>query len=300
MSTRLDGRAAIVTGAARGIGRAAAQALAAQGAAVVVNDLGVRPDGSGADPGPAREVVQEIEAAGGRAVANADSVSEFDAAGRIVATALEAFGRIDVLVNNAGLAGNGSALDCSAEDFGRISDSHIRGTFNCTRHAAPHMKEQGWGRIVNLVSRAGLVGTPNTVAYGAGKGGVFGFTNVAARDLAPFGITVNAVNPSSTDTRMVAGALENSRDADGELTEMARNLAAVMQRPEQVAVVIAFLCTEAAADVTGEIFFVRKNEVALYQPMQLAPPVSRDEDWTVEALAGALKEFELHPLDTPY
>jgi NAD(P)-dependent dehydrogenase (short-subunit alcohol dehydrogenase family) len=296
----LAGRVAVVTGAGRGIGRATALELACQGAAVVVNDVGVEPDGSGRDASLASRVVAEIEAAGGRAAASADSVAEWAGAQRIVETALSRFGAIDVLVNNAGLSAGAPLWELEPALFERVVASHLHGTFYCTRAAAPHMKARGWGRIVNLVSRAGIIGVPGNAAYGAGKGGVFGLTNVASRDLAPFGITVNAVNPSSTDTRMVARAIEAGRAAGGDAARRAENLAAAMQRPEDVAVLIAALCSEAAARINGQVFFVAKSRIGLFQPLAIAQSREKDGPWSAEELAKALGSFETYPLDTPY
>jgi len=296
----LRGRVAVVTGAGRGIGRATALELARQGAAVVVNDVGTELDGAGRDASLAAQVAAEIEAAGGRAAASGESVAEWGSAQRIVATALERFGAVDVLVNNAGLSAGAPVFELEPALFERVVASHLHGSFYCMRAAAPHMKARGWGRIVNLVSRAGIIGVPGTAAYGAGKGGVFGLTNVASRDLARFGVTVNAVNPSSTDTRMVARAIEAGRAAGGDAALRAENLAAAMQRPEDVAVLIAALCSEAAAGLTGQVFFVAKSRVALFQPLTLAQSREKEGPWTAEELAKELPSFVPYPLDTPY
>ncbi len=297
---RLDRRVAVVTGAGRGIGRATALELARLGAAVVVNDIGVEPDGSGRDASLAAAVVREIEAGGGRAVASNDSVAEWSGAERIIGVALERFGTIDLLVNNAGLAAGAPIWELEPALFERVVASHLHGAFYCTRAAVPHMKARGYGRIVNLVSRAGIVGVPGNAAYGAGKGGVFGLTNVASRDLAPFGVTVNAVNPSSTDTRMVARAIEAGRAAGGDAARRAENLAAAMQRPEDVAVLIAALCSDAAAGINGQVFFVAKGRIGLFQPLTLAQSIEADGGWSAEALAEALGGLSPYPLDSPY
>ncbi len=223
MKTSLSGRTAIVTGAGRGIGRATAHALAGMGANVVVNDLGAALDGAGSDSAPAEAVAREIRDAGGSAVANRDSVAEWTSAGRIVLAALDAFGGVDILVNNAGLSLAKPIWELDAELFDRVCDSHIKGTFYCTRHVVEHMMKNRWGRIVNLVSRAGIIGVAGNAAYGAGKGGAFGLTNVIGRDLAPHGITVNAGNPSSTQPRMVTTAAETFRALGGEAAIRADN-----------------------------------------------------------------------------
>src|SRR5262245_45257164 len=215
MGAPLAGRTAVVTGAGRGIGRATATMLAELGAAVVVNDLGTTTDGVGSDEGPATAVVREIEAAGGRALASTASVTDFAAVERMMTDAVGRFGGIDIVVNNAGLTVGKPIWEMDPETFQRVSASHALGTFNCIRCAAPHLRARGGGRIVNLVSRAGLVGVPGTAAYAAGKGAVFALTNVAARDLKPFGITVNAVNPGSTGTRMVLDAVERAKAQGG-------------------------------------------------------------------------------------
>src|SRR5262249_11865479 len=164
------------------------------GAAVVVNDLGTTVEGTGRDAAVAAAVVAEIEAAGGRAMASATSVTDFGGVERMVAEAVDRFGGGDVLGNHAGSVSAPPVWGMGAGCFDRVSASHARGTFNTIRCVAPHMRARGWGRIVNLVSRAGLVGIPGTAAYAAGKGAIFALTNVAARDLASSGITVNAVN----------------------------------------------------------------------------------------------------------
>lgn len=300
MTVDLEGRVAIVTGAGGGIGRATALELAHLGAAVVVNDLGTSTDGVGRDATKAEAVADEIRTAGGQAAVSSDSVAEFDAAGRIVETALDAFGGVDILVNNAGLTGAGAIKSLAPDDFERISASHIKGTFNCARHAVPHMIEAGWGRIVNLVSRAGILGIPGSVAYGVGKGGVFGFTNVASRELARHGITVNAVNPASTETRMVTQATDRMQQGDEAMQARAAAMLAAAQTPEQVAVVIAWLCTPAAADVNGQVFLVSQNDVGLFQPLTVTQSVERDDDWSVADLGDALGAFRFHSLDQPY
>jgi NAD(P)-dependent dehydrogenase (short-subunit alcohol dehydrogenase family) len=296
VSTDLAGRTAIVTGAGRGIGRATASALAQLGAAVVVNDIGR--DDHGAST--AERVVEEIRAAGGRAAANTDSVTDWDGAARMVALGRREFGSLDILVNNAGIAFSGSAWDVDAETFDRVVSTHVQGSFYCARHALVPMREQGWGRIVNLVSRAGITGMPGSLPYAVGKGGVFGLTNALSRDVDGSGITVNGVNPASTGTPMVTAAIDKLAAMGEEGRKRAESLRAQMQTPEQVAVAIASLCLPGAAHINGQIFLVEHNRIGLFQPLTITQQVERDEPWTPDALCEALGGLELHGLADAY
>jgi 3-oxoacyl-[acyl-carrier protein] reductase len=287
---RLDGRVAIVTGAGRGIGAATARELARLGAAVVVNDV---------DEDAAREVAAAIGAAGGRASACVASVCDRAGARRIAETAV-ALGGLDVLVNNAGLASSVPLPELDADHFERVVDSHVLGTFLCTRAALPRMLAQRRGRIVNLVSRAGLIGARGTAAYAAGKGGVFGFTNVAARDLAGSGVTVNAVNPAATATRMVTGAIAAAEARGGEGAQRAAALRAALQAPEEIAPAIAALCADEAGHVTGQIFYVARAELGLFAPLAVAQRTARDERWSSADALAAIARLEPYALDEPY
>jgi len=291
-----DGRTAIVTGAGSGIGRATAHLLARQGARVVVNDIAVTTSGDSR----AAAVVREICDAGGAAVANTDSVADHEAARSLVATALEMDGRLDILVNNAGVAWSGEIFSLEPDRFEAVTASHIKGTYNCSRHAALPMREQGFGRIINLVSRAGLTGLPGTLAYAVGKGGVFGFTNAASRDLSAFGITVNAVNPASTETPMVISALAALEDLGEAGRTRAARLRKAMQSPEQVAVVIAALATPAAAGVNGRFLLVEGNRVGLFQPLAISQSAEAAQPWEVGDLARTLAGFDLETDPDPY
>jgi NAD(P)-dependent dehydrogenase (short-subunit alcohol dehydrogenase family) len=199
----LEGRVAVVTGAGRGIGREFALALAREGAAVVVNDIGVglRGDETGEDP--AAEVCAEIKSSGGRAVPAHDSVSDYDAAGRIIQTAIDNFGQIDILVNNAGIVRDRTLVKMGPEDFDAVIATHLKGTFNCAQHAVGPMKEAGYGRIINITSSAGLRGNFGQTNYAAAKAGIMGMTFVWAMELGRSGITANAMAPAGA-TRMTA------------------------------------------------------------------------------------------------
>jgi NAD(P)-dependent dehydrogenase (short-subunit alcohol dehydrogenase family) len=300
MSATLEGQVAIVTGAGRGIGRATALALASRGARVLVNDLGASLDGASHNEDPATEVVKTIREQGAEAIANGDSVSEWTSAQRIIESALDHFGRIDFLVNNAGLSAGAPVWELDPELFDRVVRSHLHGSFYCLRAAAPVMKERGFGRIINLVSRAGLIGMPGTAAYGAGKGGVFGLTNAASRDLGPFGITVNAVNPAATETRMVTTAIDEFRAQGDEANRRADGLVAALQPPEQVGALITALCHPAAGRFNGEFFYIEKGRIGLFDPLAVDQSGTTEGAWTVDKLIGALDEFEPHALEAVY
>jgi 3-oxoacyl-[acyl-carrier protein] reductase len=296
MSAELAGRAAIVTGAGGGIGRATALALTRLGAAVVINDIGRDDQGVST----AEKVVDEIRANGGRAAANTDSVTDWDGAARMVSLAQRELGSVDILVNNAGIGFSGAPWDIERDAFDRVVSTHVQGSFYCTRHALPIMREGGWGRIVNLVSRAGITGMPSTLPYAVGKGGVFGLTNALSRDVAGTGITVNGVNPSSTGTPMVTKALEKLGAMGDQGRKRAESLLAQMQTAEQVAVVIASLCLPGAAEINGQLFLVEHNKVGLFQPLTITQDVDRDTAWTPGDLCEALGKLELHDLTDAY
>ncbi len=190
MPGSLAGRVAVVTGSGRGIGRGIALALAGEGASVVVNDTGGGPNGAGSDKAPANDVVEEITRQGGHATPNYDSVARFEGADRIIKTALDSFGRIDVLVNNAGISRRAPIWEMTEDEWDAVIAVHLKGTFNCIRHASPHMMAQKYGRIVNIFSIAAFGSGTNHPPYAAAKGGVWGLTNQASRDLAPYGITI--------------------------------------------------------------------------------------------------------------
>src|SRR6195952_1392308 len=238
----LDGRDAIVTGSGRGIGREFALCFAREGAKVVINDVGVSLDGEGTEDDPAVQVCKEIESLGGEAVPNYDSVSDFDGAANIVKTAVDAFGTVDILVNNAGIVRDRSLLKMEESDFDAVIGVHLKGTFNCARHAAPIMKDRNYGRIVNITSSAGLRGNFGQTNYGAAKAGLMGMTFVWALELGRYGITVNAMAPAGI-TRMTEGLYAGSDKEPPVTLDPALN-----------APLVAFLSSERAGHVNGQIF----------------------------------------------
>jgi NAD(P)-dependent dehydrogenase (short-subunit alcohol dehydrogenase family) len=269
----LENRVAVVTGAGRGIGRQFALELAAQGAAVVVNDLGVSLRGDAEEEDAATSVCREIESAGGRAVPSPESVTDFAAAERIIATAVDSFGRIDILVNNAGIVRDRTLVKMDESDFDAVIATHLKGAFNCTRHAAPLMKEAGYGRIVNVTSSAGLRGNFGQTNYGAAKAGLMGMTFVWALELAKSGITVNAIAPAGA-TRMTA-ALAGDADADVD-----PRLDPAMNAP-----LVAFLASDRAGHVNGQLFGRTDFSYSLFQhPKQIAW-MHKDGGWDTESVA---------------
>lgn len=270
----LTDRVAVVTGSGRGIGRELALCLASQGAKLVINDVGVSLDGRGTDDDPAAQVCKEIEAMGGSAVPNYDSVSDFEGAGRIIESAVSAFGQIDILVNNAGIVRDKSLLKMEEDEFDAVIAVHLKGTFNTTRHAAPIMKEQGYGRIINITSSAGLRGNFGQTNYGAAKAGIMGMTFVWALELGRYGITVNAMAPAGT-TRMTMGLYERSGTTPPPEQDPALN-----------APLIAYLASESAAHVNGQIVGRTDYAFTLFQhPKQIAW-MWRDGGWDPEGVAA--------------
>jgi len=235
----LQGKVAVVTGSGRGVGRGIALALAREGAKVVINDVGCEVDGRGSAEDPAAQVVNEIKALGSDAVPNYDSVSSFSAAENIIKTAINSFGRIDILVNNAGIVRDRSIAKMSEEDFDAVIGVHLKGTFNCGRHAIPYMRDQGFGRIINITSSAGLRGNFGQSNYGAAKAGIMGLTLVWAIELGKYGVTVNAMAPAGL-TRMV-----------GTIPGMEGKTPPPEMNAELNGPMVAFLASEKAAHVNG-------------------------------------------------
>jgi NAD(P)-dependent dehydrogenase (short-subunit alcohol dehydrogenase family) len=270
----LDGRVAIVTGSGRGIGREFALCLAREGAKVVINDVGVSLDGQGTEEDPAAQVCKEIEVLGGEAVPNYDSVSDFASAERIINTAVDSFGQIDILVNNAGIVRDRSLVKMSEEDFDAVIAVHMKGAFNCARHAAPIMKDAGYGRIINITSSAGLRGNFGQTNYGGAKAAMMGFTFIWAIELGKYGITVNAVAPAGA-TRMTASLFERSG------TEPPPE-----QNPALNAPLVAYLASERASHVNGQLLGRTDYAYTLFQhPKQIAY-MWREGGWSPDDLAA--------------
>jgi NAD(P)-dependent dehydrogenase (short-subunit alcohol dehydrogenase family) len=290
----LKDKVAVVTGAARGIGREIAVLMARHGALVVVNDYGGGADGSGTSRTPADEVVREIKAAGGQAVANYESVASMAGGHGIVQTALDHFGRVDIVVNNAGILRDRMIFNMTEEEWDGVINTHLKGCFAVTRAAAPHMREQKWGRIVNMTSTSGLVGNVGQANYAAAKLGIVGFTKVVALDLARYNVTANCISPFAW-TRMI-GTIPTETDAQKARVEKIKKMG-----PEHIAPMAVFLASDAAKEISGQVFGVRGKEIMLFGHMRPLRSIHHDLGWTPERLAemfpGTLRHH-LVPLDT--
>jgi NAD(P)-dependent dehydrogenase (short-subunit alcohol dehydrogenase family) len=276
VSTLCQGRVVIVTGAGRGIGRAHALAFAAEGAAVVVNDVGVALDGSGTEATPAQQVVDEIVAAGGQAVPNYDDVADWGGAERLVGTALDRFGRLDVLVNNAGFLRDRMLANLGEDEWDAVIRVHLKGHFAPMRHAAAHWRaeskagRQPDARVINTSSGAGLMGSVGQGNYSAAKAGIAALSVVAAAEFARYGVTVNAIAPAAR-TRMTEQAFAETMAAPAEGFDA--------MAPENVSPLVVWLGSSESAHVTGRVFEVEGGRVSVADGWQHGPEVDKGARW---------------------
>jgi NAD(P)-dependent dehydrogenase (short-subunit alcohol dehydrogenase family) len=277
----LKDKVVAVTGAGRGIGRAIAILCAAEGAQVVVNDLGGAADGSGGDASPAEDVVQEICAAGGSAIANTASIVEPAGAASIIEDAISRFGRIDAVVNNAGFLRDAIFHKMSHADWNAIIDVHLNGYFNVAKAAALHFKAQGSGSFVHFSSTSGLVGNLGQANYAAAKMGVVGLSTSIALDMQRFGVRSNCIAPFAW-SRLI-GTIPIDTDEKRARVERMKSMT-----PEKIAPLAAFLCADASAEVTGQVFAVRKNEIFLFSRPEILRSAHRAEGWTPQSVAEHL------------
>jgi NAD(P)-dependent dehydrogenase (short-subunit alcohol dehydrogenase family) len=281
----LDGRVAIITGAGRGIGREHALLFAAEGAKVVVNDLGGAVDGSGDDRTPAEQVVDEIHAAGGEAVANADDIADWEGGQRLINAAIETFGDLHVLVNNAGILRDRVIVNMTEEEWDSVIHVHLKGHFVPTRWAAAYWRERSKAgeevkaAIVNTSSTSGLLGNPGQANYGAAKAGIAALTVISAQELSRYGVRVNAIAPAAR-TRMT-----ESTPGLSELVQAPTDSAAFdVWDPANISPLVAYLATE-ECPVNGKVFFVQGGKVQHFQPWTLTNALDKDAKWTIEELA---------------
>ena len=284
-----DGRVVIVTGAGRGIGRGHALEFARQGAKVVVNDLGAEVDGTGSSTGPAGEVVDEIRAMGGEAIANGDDVSDFDAAGRLVQAAIDTFGGLDVVVNNAGILRDKMLVNMSVEEWDAVIKVHLRGTFCPSRHAAAYWRERSKAgdevnaRIINTTSPSGIYGNVGQTNYGAAKAGIASFTIIAAMELGRYGVTVNALAPVAL-TRMT----ENL--GPGPKRELPKDEWSPMD-PGNLAPLIVWLGSAESRGVTGRVFSVRGGQITVAEGWSAGPSVDKGARWEPDELGSVIPDL---------
>ena len=291
----VEGKVVVVTGAGRGIGRGFAMMMAAHGAKVVVNDIGGSVEGEGLDKGPATEVVEEIRAKGGEAVASTDSVSDPKSAGRIIETALDSFGRIDAVVNNAGILRDGIFHKMTDEMWHSVINVHLNGSFYMSRAAAPHFRKQSSGCYVHMTSTSGLVGNVGQANYSAAKLGIMGLSKSIALDMARFRVRSNCISPFAW-SRMIGSIPVNTPEAQARVEKLKQ------MTPEKIAPMAVYLCSHAAdeANVSGQIFGVRNNEIFLFSQPRPLRAVQRNDGWTPEMIAEqAIPAFKpnMYPLE---
>jgi len=279
--TILQDHVVAVTGAGGGIGREIALLCAREGAAVVVNDLGTSGDGQGASAGPAQQTVNMIVAAGGRAVANTASVSDPAGAESIISDAINAFGRIDAVVNNAAIMRDRIFHKMTEADWRDIIEVDLTGAFLVSRAAAPHFKEQGSGHYVHFTSASGLIGNMGQASYIASKMGVVGLSNSIALDMERFGVTSNCICPFAWSR--LTGSIPVTSEAERIRVERMKQMT-----PDKIAPMVAYLCSNQADGVTGQIFGVRKNEIILFSVPRPIRTMQRGDGWTPQMIADEL------------
>jgi NAD(P)-dependent dehydrogenase (short-subunit alcohol dehydrogenase family) len=286
-----EGRVVIVTGAGRGIGRGHAIEFARQGARVVVNDLGAEVDGSGTASGPAGEVVDEIRAAGGEAVANGEDVSDWEGAQRLVASAIDTFGGLDVVVNNAGILRDRMLVNMTIEEWDAVISVHLRGTFGPARAAAGYWRERDKAgetndaRIINTSSSSGIYGNIGQTNYGAAKAGIAAFTVIAAKELARYGVTVNAIAPAAL-TRMtenLGGMGKRAAERDPDAFDA--------DHPVNVAPLVVWLGSPESRGVTGRVFNVRGGEISVAEGWVAGPAVDKGARWDPAELTEIIPDL---------
>lgn len=283
----LDGKVAIVTGAGRGIGRDHALALAREGAKVVVNDLGGSTAGEGSDATPAQSVVDEITGAGGEAVANYGNVADFAQAGEMVAQAVDAFGRLDILINNAGILRDRMLVSMSEDEWDAVINVHMKGHFAPTHHAANHWRarskagDQVGARVINTSSPSGVFGNVGQTNYGAAKAGIAAFTIIAAQELGRYGVTVNCLAPNAR-TRMTENIFAGMEAPEGSYDPL---------DPANISPVVVALCADEAQAITGQCFFIYGNSVNVLKPWDAGTLIGKDDGfWDPKELLARIVE----------
>ena len=278
MPNMVKDKVVVVTGAGNGIGRDFALAFAAQGAKVIVNDIGASLTGEGKDAGPAQKVVDEIKAAGGEASANTDSVAEWDAANRIIQQAVDTYGRIDCVVNNAGILRDRFFFNMSVEEWMAVINVHLHGAFFMSRAAAPHFKSQNSGAYIHMTSTSGLIGNNGQANYAAAKLGIIGLSKTISLDMAKYNVRSNCIAPFAF-SRMISSIPTDTPEQAARVEKMKK------METRKIAPLAVFLASDQATDVNGQIFGVRANEIMLFSQNRPIRNVHRAEGWTPETVA---------------
>ena len=283
----LKDKVVIVTGAGRGIGRSIALLAAAEGAKVVVNDLGASVNGVGQDDGPASEVVNEIRNSGGEAVASIEDITEWDAAQRIVASATERFGRVDVVINNAGILRDRIFHQMEPAEFDAVVKVHLYGTFNVSRAAAPVFRAQESGTFVHMTSSSGLIGNFGQANYAAAKMGVVGLSTSIALDMTRYNVRSNCISPAAF-SRMSETVPRGTPEEQAAYLEKRKR----QTRPEQVAPLAVYLASDRSSNVNGQIIGSRGNELYLYSQTRPVRILQRGEEWNCESIEEVMKTWQ--------
>ena len=282
MANFLQDKVAVVTGAGRGIGRGVAMLMAQEGAKVVVVDLGVNVDGSGQDQSVAEQVVSEIREAGGTAVASAESVTTMAGGESIIQTAVDNFGKLDIVVTVAGILRDRMIFNMAEEEWDDVIAVHLKGTFTIVKHACILFRQQRSGRVITFSSTSGLYGNSGQCNYGAAKDGIAGFTRVVARDMGRYGVTANAISPSAA-TRMTVSIPDEAREL-----RAARGITGASSTlrggPDDVAPMVTWLASDEAAHVNGQVFHVTEGLVTLLNEPEPVKTIQKDGKWTVDEL----------------
>ncbi len=291
----LDGKAAIVTGAGRGIGRGVAIALAEAGASVVVDDLGASVDGSGSDQSPADEVVAEIKAKGGTAVPCYESVTTMEGGEKIIQTALDNFGKLDIMATPAGILRDRMLFNMAEAEWDAVIQTHLKGHFACIKPASVIFRQQRSGRIITFTSGAGLSGNTGQANYSAAKGGIAGLTRTAALDLGKYGVTVNCIAPAAM-TRMTGSVSDEARQKRQELgLAQKKQTVSMLGDPDDIAPMVVYLASDEAWWINGHIFMVHGGSIGWYPIPAAEKTMEKDGRWTPEEIARDIQPTIFEP-----
>ena len=296
----LKDKTAIVTGAGRGIGRGIARLMASEGAKVVVVDLGVNVDGSGADRSPADQVVKEIIDAGGSAVSCHESVTTMEGGEKIVQTAIDSFDKLDIVVTCAGILRDRMVFNMTEQEWDDVISVHLKGTFSVVKHACLLFRQQRSGRVITFTSESGLVGNSGQANYGAAKSGIAGFTKVVAKDMGRYGVTANAIAPRA-NTRMISVIPESASDirARGGVAAISGEEDLASDDPDDIAPFVVYLASDHAASINGQTFLVHGGNVSLMSQPRPIRSIYKEGLWPLEKLAPLARDYLTEGIPNP-